>query len=612
MKRKSTSIQTRIFGTYSVFIFVIILIIVILSYSYIANALRKSAFQSLDDLTISLSKNIDQEIKKMDDITLNVLYSPLIKDSFHQYIEMQTIKVNDEITYLNEDERTTVRLLVDILVALQGPSLSIPQVMLHTYSGRSISTSSNNYYKTDLEEKKWFSGVNNKNGYMYITTPYQGTDLSMSTDDFTDEWLVSVCRTYFDKNNQPQGVVETKQYCFNLFSEISRFENNNLFTSVYVINENNNVIYPYVIDETQSNEGLFYYQYIKGNTSSQNGVITVREENVQKSLLSFYTSSYTGWTIILTTPERQVLSPLYLLIKNLFIASLLIIVFSVLLSYIFAGEISKPINKLRNIIHKYNINDEHSDLDLHSKISEIEELNKAFITMSHQLKDSINTLLTIQQQEMHSKMLALQSQMNPHFLYNTLSVIGAMAEENMDDEIVEMCANISDILRYISSDSSPLVPLEDELNITKKYLNCFTFRYSGKFFYDMHIPSNLKKVKIPKLSIQPLVENAIKYMGQVPPPWRISVKGWHSESGFRINVSDNGGGFSKEELERINKKMKLIDENNTLPSLKLDGMGILNIYIRLKLSYNDMAYFTLENTTAGASITFGADRLSNN
>ncbi|MCJ7666261.1 MAG: sensor histidine kinase, partial [Actinobacteria bacterium] len=135
---------------------------------------------------------------------------------------------------------------------------------------------------------------------------------------------------------------------------------------------------------------------------------------------------------------------------------------------------------------------------------------------------------------------------------------------------------------------------------------------SGKFFYDMHIPSNLKKVKIPKLSIQPLVENAIKYMGKVSPPWRISLKGWYSESGFRINVSDNGGGFSKEELERINKKMKLFDENNTLPSLKLDGMGILNIYIRLKLSYNDMAYFTLENTIAGASITFGADRLSNN
>jgi len=612
MKRKSASIHTRIFGIYSVFIFVIILIIVILSYFYIANALRKSAFQSLEDLTISFSTNIDQEIKKMDNITLNVLYSCLIKDSFHKYIEMQTIKVDNEITYLNEDERTTVKLLVDSLVALQGPSLSIPQVMLHTYSGRSISTSSNNYYKTDLEEKKWFSGVNNKSGYMYITAPYQGTDLSMSTDDFTDEWLVSVCRTYFDKNNQPQGVVETKQYCSNIFSEISRYKNKNLFTSIYVINENNNVIYPYVIDETQSNEGLFYHQYIKDNTSSQNGVITVREENRQKTLLSFYTSNYTGWTIILGTSEQQVLSPLYLLIKNLFIASLIIIVLSVFLSYIFAGEISKPINKLRNIIHNYDINDEHSGLDLHSKISEIEELNKAFIAMSHQLKNSINTLLTIQQQQMHSKMLALQSQMNPHFLYNTLSVISVMAEEKMDDEIVEMCANISDILRYISSDSSPLVPLEDELNITKKYLNCFTFRYSGKFFYDIHIPSNLKKVKIPKLSIQPLVENAIKYMGQVPPPWRISVKGWHSESGFRINVSDNGGGFSKKKLEQINKKMKLIDENNTLPNLKLAGMGILNIYIRLKLSYNDMAYFTLENTTTGASITFGADRLSNN
>lgn len=608
MKKKNTSIQLRIFRLYSVIILLIIVIVVVVSYFYIANALRTSAFISLQELTSSLSANIDLEIKKMDDLTLNVLYSYLIKDSFQHYVDIQpdNLNINDEITYNSEDERNTVRQLVDILVAIQGPSLSIPQIMLHTYSGRSISTRSNNYYTVDLQGKDWFDQVNQKEGYMYITEPYQGNDPSMSTDSFTDDWLVSVCRTYFDKSNRPHGIVETKQYCFVLFKEIRKTASNDIYSSAYVIDSTGKVVYPYIQSDAQRAEANYFYQLITNNSDAQHDVITTQTETSQNVLLSYYTSTYTGWTVVLSASERKVLAPLYIVIENLMIVFFIVLIISIVLSYVFAAGISKPINTLSKTLNKFDINDEESKLNLNSDINEIVELNQAFLTMSRQLKTSVNNLLSIQQQEIHSKMLALQSQMNPHFLYNTLSVISAMAEEKMNNEIIEICENISDILRYISSDSSPLVSLSQELVIAEKYLNCLKFRYQSNLIYHVDVPKNMLDVLVPKLSIQPLVENSIKYMGQTVPPWQIYIKGYNTVDSYKIIVSDNGNGFSSEQLDRLKNKMEIIDETNSLPSLKLDGMGILNLYMRLKLSYKEKTYFSIKNNSnGGASVSFG-------
>ena len=114
---------------------------------------------------------------------------------------------------------------------------------------------------------------------------------------------------------------------------------------------------------------------------------------------------------------------------------------------------------------------------------ELNELYDSFIEMQHELVDSLNKQLLLKNQEMQSKMLALQSQMNPHFLFNSLQTIQSMADGNMNEEIVIMCQSMSNILRYISSDSDTTVPLSDEIHYTDDFLKCMAIRYSNDLHY---------------------------------------------------------------------------------------------------------------------------------
>ncbi len=108
-------------------------------------------------------------------------------------------------------------------------------------------------------------------------------------------------------------------------------------------------------------------------------------------------------------------------------------------------------------------------------------------------------------------------------------------------------------------------------------------------------------VQVPSLIIEPLVENCTKYGVNVDPPWRIDVEGKQTENRWEITVTDNGPGFPEEKLTAIRNKLSEIHPYTDVPKLKLDGMGLLNIYIRLKLLYGEQAYFSAGNSLEGGA-----------
>ena len=154
------------------------------------------------------------------------------------------------------------------------------------------------------------------------------------------------------------------------------------------------------------------------------------------------------------------------------------------------------------------------------------------------LRDSLNSsirapggcngipFLWMKESEIQAQMLALQAQMNPHFLYNSLNTIGAMAEEGMTEEVTSMCQDITSILRYISSDKESVSTVEEELEHCSLYLNCMKMRFKDKFTYEFDIGDDLLDLKIPKLCIQLLIENSVKFVSKTAPPWHIRIEGY--------------------------------------------------------------------------------------
>jgi sensor histidine kinase YesM len=275
-------------------------------------------------------------------------------------------------------------------------------------------------------------------------------------------------------------------------------------------------------------------------------------------------------------------------------------------AYFAARYITNPIDNIFKQVTSFKLDQEHKKTNIHTKIYELNSLNDGFFDMQEKLRDSINRQMLLQNQEMQSKMLALQSQMNPHFLYNSISAIQSMAEEGMDDEIVIMCQSMASLLRYISSDSDQLVELKTELSHTENYLTCMIIRYQEDLSYSIDIPDNMRDVKIPKLCIQLLVENAIKFSTTIKPPWHIIIRGFMVDKISYISVIDNGPGFDPLTIQDIEDKIRQIDESGLLPSLEIKGMGLMNIYIRLKILNSRDITFKLENLVdGGASVTIG-------
>lgn len=364
------------------------------------------------------------------------------------------------------------------------------------------------------------------------------------------------------------------------------------------------MIYP--VDDLS--EGKQYYEAVM----SQNA------ENIDGDHIIYYndayllaqTSDYTGFSTVVAVDQNQLLAPirsyLFTNLGLLFFIMLSIIV----LSFFIARFISRPLNRIYLNLKNFDITQDDSteffQVDTH--ITELNALYDAFLKMQNKVKLSINRELTLQQREMQARMLALQAQMNPHFLYNSLSTIQAMADEGMDRQIMDMCQSMSRILRYISSDKEQLVTVDQEIKYTIDFLKCMKARFDDDLIYNIVIPEELRNVRIPKLCLQLIVENSIKFMTkEKSPPWKINIKGSYNEQYWEIRVQDNGPGFQEDELRMLQEKIEQINQTGVLPNLELNGMGLMNIYIRLKLLYGGEHIFRLENADGpgGAIVTIG-------
>ena len=276
------------------------------------------------------------------------------------------------------------------------------------------------------------------------------------------------------------------------------------------------------------------------------------------------------------------------------------------MTYFAARRITNPISEICREVSSFDLAQPQEPQKLETNIVELRTLYDSFLDMQSKLRESMNKQLLLQNQDMQSRMLALQSQMNPHFLFNSLAAIQSMADEGMTSEIQVMCQSMSNILRYISSSSSQSVPLRDELLHTKDYLVCMMIRYQGDLSYDIQVPEEMYDLEVPKLCVQLLVENAIKFSSTRRPPYRIAIRGTADAHHYALSICDNGPGFSEESLRMLREKIAEINRTGLLPSLEINGMGILNIYIRYRILHGERTIFRMENpASGGACITIG-------
>jgi two-component system sensor histidine kinase YesM len=597
---KTRSIQTNLFMIYSIMIILVSLFLVTTFYTYESNILRKRTFEAFQDLSQSLSNKLDTEIVKMNDQTLNVSYSNLLKENFVS-LSRGGIDLNSPSLYTESFSNS--RQIINMLVDLMGPSQTIKQLSIYDLEGNKFSAGLfSKYLRVQLKEMPWYKEVIAKNGGSYIYGPFIDNDLGSNFSLYANKKYMSLLRMYFDNNKLLLGVIEAQQDSDVIFGGINDLiKNGNSKNKFYVYDGKGNVLYPY--ENQQPDQTNFYYQQISDNPKQASLIMNNPASN-KRELLSYYHSDKTDWSTAIVTNEQDLLAPLAAFTRMTIMRTVFILLIALLFSFIAAKRFTVPIAKLRRAIKTMNWETISAGqaISLDSGLNEIEELNVAFQRMNHKIKSSIDELLLSQSQEIKAKIHALQSQMNPHFLYNTLTTISVMAEANMNKEIVEMCLKLSYMLRYISSDQSDFVLLQAEIEYTETYLNYMQIRYREELHFTIEIDEALKLIQIPKLIIQPLVENALKYGIDSEPPWNIEIFGRMDNNQWEISVLDNGTGFTAEALQALESKIQRINQQDQMPSLELEGMGLANIYTRLKLCYGSQFKFEFTNLPSGGAV----------
>ena len=603
MKRKAPSLQKSLPRYYFLVIFVTFTAMLTAFYIYYTKDLRASEYLNLQNVCDSACSNMEQEIEKMSTVSLNTIYS---KDILPGIRGIHVDQLGTQQTY------TQVQAIYNSISAMIGPQQTVAQINLYHKNGFSVGTGFYTYNKKiNLEEKSWYSDVLAENGYKIMSTPQPISHFIPTAAIPYEPYYISLTRLYFDDVHQMEGAVEVLQKCDTFFSFIDRLTAANPSLSLLIMDRNGELMYP--VDEFGEEMAHLTAVLAEKQDIPAGQTVHVRDENGRKNALHRQTVKTVGWQIYVFEPDsvitRSLAAPTFLFLAVL-VAGLLL---TMAVCFSISRRILQPVGELTETFETLVLDDVFSHtIDTvslpQSHYEEIQTLITSFRDMYNKMNASTMELLKSQENEIRAKEIATQSMMKPHFLYNNLANISVMAEENMNQEIITLTENLCDYLRYTSTGSEIRVPVSDEFLYTQKYLACMNVRYRGRLTCDFTLDERMGEIQIPKLSLQPIIENSLKYAFMKKPPWHITVRGYLDVAAGKwlIRITDNGVGFTGEELGKLTHTLESIRDSKDITRLKIGGMGLQNVYLRLLLQYGPSASLTVENDPeGGACITMG-------
>ena len=252
----------------------------------------------------------------------------------------------------------------------------------------------------------------------------------------------------------------------------------------------------------------------------------------------------------------------------------LLLLFIVLSSAKISRSITAPIILLTKKTEQFGEKD-YTDTPIETDISELQILDRSFSGMAGHITELMDQQIRNQRSLHRAQLELLQAQINPHFLYNTLDSIAILAENQREEDAVKMVNSLSTFFRVSLSGGEDVIPLRAELAQATSYLEIQQIRYSDILTYEIAVPEEIQEIPVPKLILQPLIENALYHgIKNRRGRGRIVITGEKNEDGIRLVVRDNGAGMSGETLNKL--QSGLYQDNHS-------GLGLRNVHQRIRL-----------------------------
>ena len=491
-----------------------------------------------------------QTIMKLSDS----LYYGVIKNA-----DLSDGSIGSEITLLYDNNKDNIENIA--LLSKNGQMLeSVPAARLKS--------------NVDVIDENWFRNTLLKTENLHFSTPHVQTIFDGSESQY--RWVISMSRAV-EITNGPytdQGVLLI-DIRYNSLERL--FDGVNLGNGgyAYLISSDGEIIY-------HPKAQLIDSGIVKENNQESAGLKDGNYEEVfdgEKRIVSVKTVGYTGWKIVGVTPlDGMSLNNIKTKLLMVFIIAFVLFILSIINSYI-STRITDPIKELEKAVNE--IEQGNLEVEVRSAGSyEIQHLGTSIQSMARRIRKLMNDIVAEHESKRRSEFDTLQSQINPHFLYNTLDIIVWMIENEKQSEAVKVVTALARFFRISLSKGKSIIPVKDELEHVRNFLMIQHMRYKNKFTYDIEADEDVLELASLKLMLQPLVENAIYHgMEFMDGDGEILVRAWRREDDLYMSVSDNGLGMTQEQVERL---FQAADHTS---SGRGSGIGVKNVNERIKLYF---------------------------
>jgi two-component system sensor histidine kinase YesM len=562
------SFKTKmVIGFLSVSLLAVILM-AILSHSYYSNATKEDFFTISKQATDSLNHQTEFYLQQLSQSTATLI----VTDEIQQWL---TEKGLYSFSYIREIEEELQR-----YVALNHDEVS--SMLLMSLDKRIISITGNSFTGKPLYESNPWYNIPFSTEMMILPTRR-----SVYSSSYGDPIISVAIPIYSKKDLNVIGrlIIElTLREIENIFGQSKLGETGSFF----IVSSDDKIVYHpnkkwMGLDRDQT--GLASLQFTKETS--------VQQWQGKEVLVTYTPSVITNWYTVALVPYDEMANGLNIARNSTTIVVVFLALGIIMIVPVLSNRFVQPIRNLKGLMHKVEEGNLKVKAEAHPGKDEVQQLNKGFNRMTERLQQLVETVSSLRLKEVHIRLRqkealiqALQNQINPHFLYNTLDIMKSIAYLERVPMIETMAGNLADVFRYTARISDAEVTLQDELTHLKKYLEIVHIRFPKNFQSYLYVNDKYISCSIMKLTIQPIVENAVKYAVEASGgKGMIVVSAYSNKEDLVIEIADNGSGISQEKLEELNDKLTYISQHINDEYVDEESLGIPNVHARLVLKY---------------------------
>lgn len=560
---QNVSIRYSIYIYFTVSALVAIMLIGISLYGRLSSQLTATIQQENQAMINQVNRSVDSYLRTIMKLS-DSLYYGVVKNA-----DLSVSPVNNEFTLLYDNNKDYISNIA--LLSKEGELLeAVPAARLKT--------------GLDVTKEEWFQNTLERMDNLHFTTPH--VQYIFDTNENQYRWVITLSRAVeiTHGTSTDQGV---------LLIDISYGSLQQLLDNITLGNGG------YLYMMSSSGELIYHPQMqlidagqVEENTDS---AAAYRDGNYQevyhgeKRDITVKSVGYTGWKIVGVTPEKGFsLNNLKTQLFVVFIVAFFLFILVIINAYI-SSRITTPIQELEKSVNALEAGE--LDTEVYTGGSyEIQHLGRSIGDMAERIQVLMDDIVTEHESKRKSEFDTLQSQINPHFLYNTLDIIVWMIENEQKHEAVKVVTALARFFRISLSKGKSIIPVRDELEHVRNYLMIQQMRFKNKFTYRIEPEEGTLDFASLKLMLQPLVENAIYHgMEFMDGDGEIVLTVRLEEGDLWFTIRDNGLGMTKEQVD------SLLTENAHVSSRRGSGIGVKNVNERIRLYFGERYGLTIES-----------------